>query len=42
MIVTGHEDPTKAESNIDRDALARIGSLVFFMGVGNLPGIAEI
>ncbi|MEK6815288.1 MAG: uroporphyrinogen-III C-methyltransferase [Nitrospirota bacterium] len=40
-IVTGHEDPTKAESNIDWDALARIGSLVFFMGVGNLPGIAE-
>jgi uroporphyrinogen III methyltransferase / synthase len=39
--VTGHEDPTKAESSVDWKALARgIGTLVFFMGVKNLPTIA--
>jgi uroporphyrinogen III methyltransferase / synthase len=39
--VTGHEDPTKAESSIDWKALATgIGTLVFFMGVKNLPSIA--
>ncbi|MEZ4527827.1 MAG: uroporphyrinogen-III C-methyltransferase [Desulfobacterales bacterium] len=37
--VTGHEDPTKSESNIDWAALAKIGTLVFFMGVRNLPHI---
>jgi uroporphyrinogen III methyltransferase/synthase len=38
--VTGHEDPTKEESNIDWQALAKgIGTLVFFMGVKNLPHI---
>ena len=40
--VTGHEDPTKDESNIDWSALARgIGTLVFFMGVKNLPNIVQ-
>ena len=40
--VTGHEDPEKEDSSIDWDALARFpGTLVFYMGVGNLPGIAE-
>lgn len=39
--VTGHEDPNKAESSIDWQALAKgIGTLVFFMGVKNLPTIA--
>ncbi len=39
--VTGHEDPTKAESSVDWHALATgIGTLVFFMGVKNLPAIA--
>jgi uroporphyrinogen III methyltransferase / synthase len=39
--VTGHEDPTKSESSIDWQALATgIGTLVFFMGVKNLPSIA--
>ena len=39
--VTGHEDPAKAESSIDWNALAKgIGTLVFFMGVKNLPHIA--
>lgn len=40
-IVTGHEDPGKAESALDWDALARMDTLVILMGVGNLPLIAE-
>jgi uroporphyrinogen III methyltransferase / synthase len=40
--VTGHEDPTKTESNIDWESLARgAGTLVFLMGVKNLPHIVE-
>ena len=40
--VTGHEDPTKEESGIDWASLARgIGTLVFFMGVKNLPRIVS-
>jgi uroporphyrinogen III methyltransferase/synthase len=40
--VTGHEDPVKEESVIDWDALARFpGTLVFYMGVRNLPLISE-
>jgi uroporphyrinogen III methyltransferase/synthase len=39
--VTGHEDPKKADSNIDWAALAKIGTLVFFMGVKNLPQITK-
>jgi uroporphyrinogen III methyltransferase / synthase len=38
--VTGHEDPDKAESAIDWEALARFpGTLVLYMGVKNLPRI---
>lgn len=37
--VTGHEDPAKARSSIDWAALARGGTLVFFMGVKTLPAI---
>lgn len=38
--VTGHEDPGKEESGIDWAALSKgIGTLVFFMGVKNLPRI---
>ncbi|MCX5857500.1 MAG: uroporphyrinogen-III C-methyltransferase, partial [Deltaproteobacteria bacterium] len=37
--VTGHEDPTKEKSDINWDALAGIGTLVFLMGVKNLPKI---
>jgi len=38
--VTGHEDPTKAESSIDWSKLATgAGTLVFLMGVKNLPHI---
>lgn len=40
--ITGHEDPAKSESNIDWQALAKgIGTLVFLMGVKNLPHIVE-
>ena len=36
--ITGHEDPAKAQSDIDWSALAQgIGTLVFLMGVKNLP-----
>ena len=39
---TGHEDPSKDGSAIDWEALARFpGTLVFYMGVKNLPLIAE-
>lgn len=39
--VTGHEDPTKGESSINWDKLARgVGTVVFVMGVTNLPHIA--
>jgi len=39
--ITGHEDPKKEKSNIAWDKLATAaGTLVFLMGVGNLPGIA--
>jgi len=38
--VTGHEDPTKEGSDIDWQSLAQgIGTLVFLMGVKNLPDI---
>jgi uroporphyrinogen III methyltransferase/synthase len=38
--VTGHEDPTKADSDIAWDKIATgAGTLVFFMGVGRLPEI---
>ncbi|WP_419655964.1 HemD: uroporphyrin-III C-methyltransferase [Desulfosarcina variabilis str. Montpellier] len=40
--ITGHEDPTKPTSRIDWQALATgIGTLVFFMGVKNLPSIVD-
>jgi uroporphyrinogen III methyltransferase/synthase len=40
--VTGHEDPEKAESSLDWEALARFpGTLVLYMGVKNLGRIAE-
>ena len=40
--VTGHEDPEKPETAIDWAALAVFpGTLVFYMGVRQLPRIAE-
>ena len=41
-LVTGHEDPAKPESALDWDALAHFpGTLVLYMGVKRLPGIAR-
>ncbi len=40
-VVTGHEDPTKSAVSLDYEALARIGTLVFLMGVGRLPQISD-
>lgn len=40
--VTGHEDPEKPETALDWQALGRFpGTLVLYMGVKNLPLIAE-
>ncbi|MBN2822714.1 MAG: uroporphyrinogen-III C-methyltransferase [Coriobacteriia bacterium] len=40
--VTGHEDPTKPDSDIDWAHLAKgVGTVCFFMGVKNLPNIVE-
>ncbi len=40
--ITGHEDPSKDRTSIAWDRLATgVGTLVFLMGVGNLPNIAE-
>jgi uroporphyrinogen III methyltransferase/synthase len=40
--VTGHEDPDKPGSALDWEALARFpGTLVFYMGIRNLPLIAD-
>jgi uroporphyrinogen III methyltransferase/synthase len=40
--VTGHEDPSKDGSALDWEALARFpGTLVFYMGIKNLPLIAD-
>ena len=39
-VVTGHEDPTKEASGLDWQKLATgVDTLVFLMGVGNLPAI---
>ena len=38
--VTGHGDPDALHSDIDWEALARIHTVVFYMGVGNLAKIA--
>ena len=41
-LVTGHEDPTKPEQELDWEALAAFpGTLVFYMGVRALPRIAQ-
>lgn len=40
--VTGHEDPTKDSSSIEWQKIATgIGTLVFYMGIKNLPRITE-
>jgi uroporphyrinogen III methyltransferase / synthase len=40
--VTGHEDPTKSESSIEWEHIAKgVGTIVFYMGVKNLPEIVK-
>jgi uroporphyrinogen III methyltransferase/synthase len=42
VFTSGHEDPAKAQSTIPWEALARdMGTLVFYMGITNLPGIVS-
>ena len=42
VILTGHEEPGKAESSLDWDLLARFrGTIVLLMGVKNLASIAS-
>ena len=40
-IITGHEAEDKEESKIDFSALSKIGTLIFLMGVKNIPNIAK-
>ncbi len=40
-LITGHEAEDKEESKINFKALSKLGTLVFFMGVKNLPYIVE-
>jgi uroporphyrinogen III methyltransferase/synthase len=41
-VITGNEDPTKDESTIAWDKIATgVGTLVFLMGMGNLPKIVS-
>ena len=40
--ITGHEDPTKSDSNIDWAKIATgIGTIVIYMGIKNLPTIVK-
>lgn len=40
--ITGHEDPTKKDTDIDWEKISTgIGTLVFLMGVSNLPEISK-
>lgn len=41
-IITGNEDPTKEDSNIDWEKIATgMGTLIFLMGMANLPKIVD-
>lgn len=41
-VITGHEDPTKENSTVNYEALAKLeGTLIFLMGVGHLKEITE-
>ncbi|MBS1264162.1 MAG: Uroporphyrinogen-III C-methyltransferase [Methanonatronarchaeales archaeon] len=40
-VVTGHEDPTKPEKQVEWRSIANVGTIVVLMGVGNLPEIVE-
>ncbi|MCL6088100.1 MAG: uroporphyrinogen-III C-methyltransferase [Actinobacteria bacterium] len=42
IVITGNEDPAKGNSNIQWDKISTdIGTLVFLMGMGNLPEIVD-
>jgi uroporphyrinogen III methyltransferase / synthase len=40
-LATGHENPSKAQSGQDWNALSEAGTLVFYMGMTNLPLIVQ-
>ena len=40
-VVTGHEDPTKAESNTDWSALAQVPTLILMMAAKRMPLLRE-
>ncbi len=40
-LVTGHERPDKEASSINWEAISKSGTIVFLMGVKNLPNIVE-
>ena len=41
-VVTGHEDPTKARTDVDWESLAKVGgTIVILMGVANLDRITD-
>ncbi|MEW6446759.1 MAG: uroporphyrinogen-III C-methyltransferase [Bacillota bacterium] len=40
-VITGNEDPNKPDSAIEWDKIVGCGTLVFLMGMANLPEIAE-
>lgn len=41
VLVTGHEDPLKGTSDVDWRSIARVGSIVVYMGVGHLPQVVQ-
>lgn len=40
-LITGHEDPNKPGSSVDWKNISRTGTLVFYMGIENLPKIVK-
>lgn len=41
-VITGHENPSKQDEAIDYSVIAKLsGTLIFFMGLGNLESICE-
>ncbi|OGI02651.1 MAG: uroporphyrinogen-III C-methyltransferase [Candidatus Melainabacteria bacterium GWF2_37_15] len=42
-VITGHEDPTKEEESVNYELLSKLsGTLVFLMGLNNLPKITSL
>jgi len=40
-VVTGHEDPTKPQKDVEWSSISNVGTIVVLMGVGNLPKIVD-